>query len=176
MTPQPRNPRRTRDTGKTGDTRPRRKAAARWGDSGASSVISLLLVIPLVLGLTNMVFVAGQLMLIKGDLELASGQGARVASLRATFEQGEADGRVAARRVIEDQGVSCANFEAALDRRVVNGPHRAAATNFAPGGIVAMTVTCRVPLVDLGFGIPGLGTKTMRATSAEVLETFREFD
>jgi len=143
-----------------------RSEARLRGDRGLSSAITLVLIAPLFFGIINITIVAGQLMVIAGDLEQASREGARVASLRNNSTQAETDGRAAALAMVQDQGVTCSAFDATLGNPA----------DFVPGGTAEMTVQCAIPLADLGFGVPFLGTKTMERTSTEVLERYREFD
>lgn len=135
------------------------------GDRAGASVVTMLLLIPLFLGVINITIVTGQLMVIKGDLQQASREGVRVASLRNNSTQANADGGAAALAVLADQGVNCSAADADLT-----------SSAFGPGEKITLRVTCQVPLADLGVGVPFLGTKTMNATSAERLERFREFD
>jgi hypothetical protein len=46
-------------------------------------------------------------------------------------------------------------------------------TSWAPGGVVAVTITCRIPTGDLA-PLPLPGSLTMTASSAAVIDTFRD--
>jgi hypothetical protein len=103
---------------------------------------------------------AGRLGAAKGDVESAARDAARAASLTGTPGQAAGDARARATASLAERNRTCSG-----------GPSVAVDTgNFTAGGTVSVTVSCNVAVADLGFFV---GSRNVRATAVEVIDTYR---
>ena len=147
-------------------TRIRGALSRRWrrlaagGDAGSSTAEALIGIVALVGGLMFMVM-CGRLVSAQIDLDAAASAAARAGSLARSDSAARADAASAARETLADRSVTCR--QVAVD--VATGGLR-------PGGAVTVTVTCSVPLSDLGLlRLPG--SATVRATSTSPIDQWR---
>lgn len=139
----------------------RRAAVARWwrDDSGSAAVETTLLA-PLLVLLLMVVAVE----IHRGvDARIRVNDVAHQAARAATMERDPAAARAAAHRAaqaaVADAGLSCSPLTVSAD-----------VATLAPGSAVTVRVTCRA---DLGDGIPGLSSRSVSATSVEVVDEWR---
>jgi Flp pilus assembly protein TadG len=126
------------------------------------ATIELALLTPLALVVLSFLVLAGRLGTASTDVVAASRDAARAASIAQTYDEAVDDATRTATASLADQHVTCANLT------VVGGdPAR-----FVAGGEVTISVSCDVRLSDVV--IPGLpGTRTVSATSTEVIDSYR---
>jgi Flp pilus assembly protein TadG len=118
--------------------------------------VEIVILIPVLLAFLMLVVAFGRFVSARGDVEAAARDAVRAASLERTA--GDAD--AAAR----------ATVSATLTRPGCRAPALSGA--FVAGGIVTVTLTCSVPMADLGLiGVPG--SLSINASSAAPLDTFR---
>lgn len=132
------------------------------GERGAA-VIELVLLMPILVLLLELVVVGGRVGATEHDMTSVAHEGARAASVAATFHTAEtrSDGAVAAALV--RHGYRCRSVRASV---VSSG------AEFADRDRVSVRVSCDVPLADLGIvGLPGVTTVT--ATSTASLDPYR---
>jgi Flp pilus assembly protein TadG len=126
-----------------------------------SAAVELVLVTPLlVLFLVSVVF-GGRLMIATSDLNDAARSSARAASLARDPGAAAANAERTARDELNRAGVPCRDIAVDADTR-----------QFAPGGTVAVTIRCAMPLSDLG--LLGLGaSRTVTAHQLAVVDRYR---
>lgn len=130
------------------------------GENGSLS-LELVLVTPVLVALMVFVVFAGRLGQASADVTHATAQAARAASLQGRPATATASAQQAAAANLTASGVDCARIDVAVDT-----------SRFAPGGTVAVTVTCTVALDDLaGIGPPV--DRALSATAIEVVDAFR---
>jgi hypothetical protein len=137
--PEPRRPRRGRGVGRR---RPFR--AGGRGDAG-SMALEVVLITPVLVVFMLMVVAFGRLVWVRGQVEAASRDAARAASLER--ELGPATD--AAARVVDDQLLGRADCTGGLDLP---------GTTFEAGGVVNVRLTCEVSYSQLG--LLGIGAST----------------
>jgi Flp pilus assembly protein TadG len=122
--------------------------------------LELVLVTPLLVLLLLFIVWTGRLGQAAADVRQAAAEGARAASLTGrAAATAAAQAAVAAN--LNAAGVDCAGVQVAVDVGA-----------FAPGGHVAVEVTCAVDLADVAsLGLPGARTLTGR--SVQVVDTYR---
>lgn len=132
----------------------------RDGESG-SAAVELTLVTPLLVLFLLLVVAAGRVGEARNDVYGAASQAARAASLARAPGAAVADARAAAAASLGDGGPTCRSLSVDVDAGALR-----------PGGRVAVTVACAVPLSDLvGLGLPG--TRVVSASASEVVDTYR---
>lgn len=132
-------------------------------DRGGATV-ELVLLTPLLILLALAVLAVGRVTTARLDVDGAAAQAARAAS---TARHANAATDIAAQMAttsLADDGISCASMTTDVDTSA-----------FAPGGWVAVTITCDVDLTDVtGLAIPG--SHTISARSVAVIDTHRGVD
>lgn len=130
-------------------------------DEGFGAVELVLLVPAIVLALLLVVAV-GRVEQARLQVTGAARDAARAASLTRSVPAAQVAAQTSAEVALSAESVSCAGGPTiSLD-----------GTQFEPGGVVDVTVTCTARLGDLGF--PSLPTtKTLTATAASPLEQYR---
>ena len=136
--------------------------AARVGDDERGSVAAeLTLLVPALLVLLLFVVFCGRLAEARLRVDDAAHQAARAATLARSASQADVDGRAAAQESLAWAGVSCQQL--AVEVR---------SAGFQPGGVVSVTVTCRVGASNLALlAVPGTVAVSARAES--VLDRWR---
>lgn len=108
----------------------------------------LVILTPLLILLLLFVVVVGRLASARLDVDGAAAQAARAASLARSPAAARSAARQTATAALAGQRVSCAQLAVAVDT-----------TAFAPGGSVAVTVSCAVDLSQLtGLRLPARET------------------
>jgi len=118
--------------------------------------IEIVILIPVLLAFLMLVVAFGRFVSARGDVEAAARDAVRAASLERTASDADAAAR--------------ATVSATLTRSGCLPPALSGA--FVAGGTITVTLSCTVPMSDLGLiGVPG--TLSISATSAAPLDTFR---
>lgn len=132
------------------------KTADRHRDRG-SMAVELVILAPVMMAFIVLVVACGRYVSVRGDIEAASRDAARAASLERTQDAAEsaADGVAAAALEHPER---CRSVELTGD--------------FVAGGTITATVTCDVSYSGLGLiGLPG--SKRLTASSSAPLDTYR---
>lgn len=139
-----------------------RRLAWRHGDESGSVAAELVLVTPLFIVFLLFVVALGRLASARLDVDGAAAEAARAASITRDPTTATAMAEQTASAALGGNGATCASLNVVTDTAA-----------FAPGGEVAVTVTCTVDLADLaGLHLPGSTTISDRAVS--VVDTYRE--
>jgi Flp pilus assembly protein TadG len=122
-----------------------------------SMAVELVILAPVMMAFIILVVACGRYVAVKGDIEAASRDAARAASLERTQDAGEAAADAVAAAALEH-------------------PERCEAValsgDFVAGGTITATVTCDVSYAGLGLiGLPG--SKRLTASSSAPLDTYR---
>lgn len=130
-------------------------------DEAGSVTAELVLLTPLLILLLLFVVALGRLAGARLDVEGAAAQAARAASIASDPSSAVAMARQTASAALGSDDVTCGELTVSTDT-----------AQFAPGGSVAVTVTCVVGLSDLtGLRLPASESVTSTATS--VIDTYR---
>jgi Flp pilus assembly protein TadG len=122
------------------------------------------LITPVILALLLLVVTAGRYGAARADVDAASRDAARAASLERSPAAAEDAAEAAARRRLDDREVVCRDFVMALD-----------VSEFRSGGSVSATVSCQADLSDVsGLGLPG--SVGFEATFSHPVDTYRGAD
>jgi Flp pilus assembly protein TadG len=143
-------------------TDPRQRS---WGrlrqDERGSVTAELVLLTPLLILLLLFVVALGRLSGARLNVDGAAAQAARAASIARDPSTATAMAQQTATAALGSDHVTCAQLTVSTD-----------ISQFAPGGSVAVTVTCHVSLSDLtGLRLPASESVSSRATS--VIDTYR---
>lgn len=123
--------------------------------------IEMVVLAPVLFAFILLIVAGGRLVSRQGEVDSVSRDAARAASLARS--SGEAAS--AARESVQATMASVGRCE----------PPSLAGTSFVAGGQVVVTVTCQVPLSDIGLvGLPG--TATVRGQSTAPLDVYRRVD
>ena len=130
-----------------------------------SAALELAIIGPALIVLLAVVIAAGRIQVAGGAVEQAAAAGAREASIARTPAAATAIAEAAATRVLTQQDLDCAALTVTTDTSGYAAP-------VGQVGQVGATVTCVVPLSDLG--VPVLpGARTLTAQSTSVLDRYR---
>ena len=141
-------------------SRTRRREALRRDESG-SVAAELVLLTPLLILLLLFVVALGRLSGARLEVDGAAAQAARAASIARDPATAVAMATQTATAALGSDHVTCAQLTVSTNT-----------AQFAPGGSVAVTVTCTVALSDLtGLRLPASESVTSRAVA--VIDMFR---
>jgi Flp pilus assembly protein TadG len=126
-----------------------------------STAVEAAVLTPALLLFVLLVVLGGRVASAKLRVEEAARDAARAASIARNAGQAAADASGTARAALAGAGVTCASFSVQ--------PSLGA---FEPGDTISVTVHCTTPLSDLQ-PLPVPGSKTVSATAAVVIDTFR---
>ena len=130
------------------------------GESG-SVATELVLLTPLLILILLFVVALGRLAGARLDVDGAAAQAARAASIARDPSAATAMAQQTATAALGSDGVTCGHLSVNTDT-----------AQFAPGGSVAVTVTCSVGLSDLaGLRLPA--SESISSTSTSVIDTYR---
>jgi Flp pilus assembly protein TadG len=130
-----------------------------------SATLELAIIGPALIVLLAVVIAAGRIQVAGGAVEQAAAAGAREASIARTPAAAAAIAEAAATRVLTQQDLDCVALTVTTDTSGYAVP-------VGQVGQVGATVTCVVPLSDLG--VPVLpGARTLTAQSTSVLDRYR---
>jgi Flp pilus assembly protein TadG len=133
---------------------------AAGGDAG-SSTAEVLIGLPALVGVLMFIVICGRLVSAQIDLDAATSAAARAASLARSDPAAHTEAARAARETLADRGVTCRQVSVSV-----------ATGGLRPGGAVTATVTCSVPLSDLGLLLVP-GSRTVQATSTSPIDQWR---
>jgi Flp pilus assembly protein TadG len=140
--------------------RSRRRGRLRRDDSG-SVTAELVLLTPLLILILLFVVALGRLSGARLEVDGAAAQAARAASIARDPSTATATAEQTATAALGSDHVTCAQLTVSTDT-----------AQFAPGGSVAVTVTCTVALSDLtGLRLPASESVSSRATA--VIDVYR---
>ena len=126
-----------------------------------SATLELVLLTPLLLLLLLLVVLGGRYAQTRADVDAASRDAARAASLARDSSSAKSAASDAARSRLTEGGVMCRTLDVSVDT-----------SDFRAGGNVVSTVACTVDLSDLtGLGVPV--SRTLSATFAEPIDEYR---
>ena len=130
------------------------------GESGAVAT-ELVLLTPLLIVMLLFVVALGRLAGARLDVDGAAAQAARAASIARDPATASAMAQQTATAALGSDGVTCANLSVNTDT-----------SQFEPGGLVAVTVTCTVGLSDLtGLRLPA--SESVTSTASSVIDSYR---
>lgn len=130
-----------------------------------SAVVEVVIGFPVFLLFVAVAIFGGRVSIAHQAVQTAASDGARAASLARTASAARADALSAVQHSLTNQDVDCATTDVAVD---VGGFQ----VQVGLPASVAVTVSCAVPLDDLG--IPGAdGSRLVSATMPSPLDTFR---
>ena len=130
-----------------------------------TAAVELAVAAPFLMLIVMVVVAGGRLELARGAVQQAAVDAARAASIARTAEAAAGSAAATAEAVLANQGLRCAGSQVTVDTGGFGLPVGTPAR-------VAATVSCTVPLADLG--VPGLpGDRTITATAYSPLDTYR---
>lgn len=119
--------------------------------------VEIVLLAPLMLAFMMLVVAGGRYVAVRGDIEATTRDAVRA----ATLERDEASA------VAAMQDITASSLQ---DVGACSGP--ALSGNFAPGGMLTVTISCEVSYDGLGLiGLPG--SKTVTISSSAPIDTYR---
>jgi len=140
--------------------RGRRLGRLRWDERG-SVTAELVLLTPLLILLLLFVVALGRLSGARLDVDGAAAEAARAASIARDPTTANAVANQTATAALGSDGVTCGHLTVSTDT-----------AQFAPGGSVAVTITCSVGLSDLtGLRLPA--SESVTSTASSVIDTYR---
>jgi Flp pilus assembly protein TadG len=127
------------------------------GDAGSAMAVEVVLMTPVMVAFLLLVVAFGRYVAVRGEVEAASRDAVRAASLERSLFAAEASATRTARASLAG--------EARCTPAQITG-------DFARGETIGARLTCRVPLNDLGLlGLPG--SVSVRAESLAPLDLYR---
>lgn len=132
----------------------------RRSDRG-SATTEAVIVAPVAIVLLCLVALVGRTATAREQVDEAARDAARAASLERHAGAARSAAQDSASASLADGGFRCAATGVDVDTG-----------RFAPGGTVAVTVRCDIPLADLGLVGIG-GTRTVEARAVSVIDTWR---
>lgn len=137
----------------------------RLGADRGSTALELVVLMPVLLILIGVLIAGGRTAMAQQAVQSAADQAARTASIARTAGLAGSEARAVAASTLTQQSLTC-------PPTVTVGTGGFSVPVGAPATVTA-TVTCVVPLADLG--IPGApGSLTITATADSPLDTYRE--
>lgn len=136
-------------------------ACTRRRDDRGAVPVELVIIAPVLAVLLAVLVLAWRVSEAGNQVTVAAAEAARAASLERDVSASAAAGEAAARRTLEDRGLSCTDLDVDLD-----------VSSYEPGGHVTATVSCTAELSDLD--VPGApGSWTTEASFTEPIEQYR---
>lgn len=133
----------------------------RVRDQRGSAAVEVAVLAPALLALMLLIVFAGRVAHADGQVQRATSEAARAASLRQSPEAAVESARSVASSNLEASGFICQDLVTAVDIQ-----------HFVPGGSVTVTVTCVASMRDVTLlGVPG--ERTFVASSTEVIDRYR---
>lgn len=130
-----------------------------------SSPVSFALTVPLFGLFIAMVILAGRLTSAEITVQSAANEAARAASIARSSAAANSGADAAARSALATSSVDCTSTNISASTAGVSKAAGQRAT-------VTVTVTCVVPLADLG--LPVSGSRQVQGTGTSVVDTYRE--
>ena len=132
------------------------------GDESGSSTVELVILTPLLVTFLLFMVALGRLGLSRAEVNAASADAARAASLAPTAGAAPGRAEAAARATLDSRNITCASLSVTTDTGA-----------FGHGGQVAVTVSCGVQLGDLTPLVGG--TRTITSRFVEVTDRYRSY-
>jgi Flp pilus assembly protein TadG len=130
-------------------------------DEAGSVATELVLLTPLLILMLLFVVALGRTVSARLDVDGAAAQAARAASIARDPSTATAMAQETATTALGSDGVTCGHLTVTTDT-----------AQFAPGGQVAVTVTCSVGLSDLtGLRLPA--SESVSSTATSVIDVYR---
>lgn len=143
----------------------RRRLAGRDQEAGFDT-IGAAIVIPSILAVLMLVVAFARVSAAHQSVEAAAWFAARAASLERSAGAASAAAQSTASAQLSGDGVACSGHSTSVNPSGFSAP-------VGEPGVVRVTVTCTVPLGELG--VPGLpGSKQFTADAVSSVDTFRE--
>jgi Flp pilus assembly protein TadG len=134
------------------DGQARRTSARRLEPDAGTMALEMVLMTPVLVIFLLLVVACGRLVAVRGDVEAASRDAARAASLEHSY--------------VAADGVARRTANASLGGRWDCDQLSLAGSDWEAGGTVTVELTCRVPFGDLGLlGLPGTVGVTRDSTA-----------
>lgn len=133
----------------------------RLRDDCGSITTELVLITPVAIALLCLVALVGRTASAREQVDEASRDAARAASLERDPSSAVVAAESSASRSLTTRGFNCAATRVLVDT-----------TAFTPGGQVSVRVECDVPLSDLGL-IGLSGVRTVESSAVSVVDTYR---
>ena len=134
-------------------------------DERGSATVEAVIGVPAFLPVTALLVLAARIATATQVVKAPASAAARAASIARTAASARTEATTAARHSLTNQDLACTSTSVTLDTNAFGAP-------IGTAGQVSATVTCALPLGDLG--VPGLaGTKTITATMSSPLDTYR---
>lgn len=130
-----------------------------------SAALEAVIGVPAFLLLIGLLVAGGRVATAQQAVQAAASDAARAASIARTQTAARTDATVAARHSLVNQDVTCATSTVTVDTAAFGTP-------VGTPGQVSATVSCTVPLGDLG--LPISGSRTISSTMFSALDTHRE--
>src|SRR4051794_26060062 len=130
-------------------------------DEHGSAALEITLITPLLVLMLLFVVGLGRISASRGEVDGAAQDAARAASIARSPASAIAEAQTAAAATLAGRSLTCGALDVAVDT-----------SDFRPGGTVAVTVACSVPLSDLGpigFG----ARKQLHGHAVAVIDVFR---
>jgi len=119
--------------------------------------VEIVLLAPVMMAFMMLVVAGGRYVAVRGDIEAASRDAVRAASLERTVGEAQAAATEIAAASLQDAG-ACQGAELGGD--------------FVSGGMITVTISCDVSYDGLGLiGLPG--SKTVTISSSAPIDTYR---
>lgn len=130
------------------------------GDAGSVST-EMVIVTPIAIALLCLVALVGRTTSAREAVDSAARDAARAASIERDPNAATVAATQAASSSLASSGHRCVSYDVSVD-----------VGSYGPGGKVTVTVTCEIPLGDLGpIGLGG--TKAITASAVEVVDTYK---
>jgi Flp pilus assembly protein TadG len=136
----------------------------RTHNERGSVAVELAVLAPALVALMLLVVYAGRVAHADGQVQRATSEAARAASLRQSPEAAAASAKSVAASNLEASSFICHDLDTEVDT-----------TRFVPGGAVTVTVRCVASMREVTLlGVPG--ERTFVASSTEVIDRYRGGD
>jgi hypothetical protein len=129
------------------------------GERGSASA-EIVIIAPILILMTAVALTLGRLAIDRGEVAEAARAAAEAASVWPTAPQANEAAQLAAAYSLVHDGLDCLSPRVVVD-----------AASLAPGGELAVTVSCTVQL-ESSFGLPG--AVTLVSSAVAPIETYRE--
>lgn len=137
----------------------------RWSDERGSVALELAILAPVLLLLLALMIALGRVSAANGHVDGAAFTAARSASIQRTADTAQTNATEAARRYLQQRGLTCQPQNVAVDT-----------SGFAAGlgeqGNVRVNVSCTVPLSEV-TGVLPIGERTFTATAVSPVDSYR---
>ena len=131
------------------------------GEQGSTAAVELALLTPVLLAVLMVTALAFRLTQASAEVTDVAAEAARAASLERDPGQAAAAAQATVTANLTAAGIACRGLQVTTDTR-----------GFAPGGLVAVEVSCTADLSDLFLlGVPA--SRVLTASSREVVDTYR---